>query len=212
MFAIVVRELDENDLDAVASVHIKAFEGRALAALGYESVRRYYHSQLTGPHDAVYLGAFQADKLVGFCFAGVFRGSLYFFLREHKWFLAWRVFTHPWLIFSSFFRERILLALRVLKFVRTKPATSPQLMRRSMKSFGILAIAVDPGCQGAGVGKQLMQLSEQIARQRGFEQMHLTVDVKNIGAIKFYEGLGWQKVVADDGVWRGSMSKELADG
>lgn len=212
MSEIVVRNLDENDLDAVADVHVRAFEGRALAALGHEAVRRYYHSQLTGPHDAIYLGAFQTDSLVGFCFAGVFRGSLSLFLREHKWFLVWRVLTHPWLIFSSFFRERILLALRVLRFVRVKSAVFPQLVHRITKSFGILAIAVDPSCQGAGVGRQLMQISEKIARQRGFEQMHLTVDVKNIGAIKFYEGLGWQKVVADDAVWHGSMLKKLAGG
>jgi ribosomal protein S18 acetylase RimI-like enzyme len=210
MSEIVVRELAKNDLDAVSDVHIRAFEGRALAALGHEAVRRYYHSQLTGPHDAIYLGAFQADNLLGFCFAGVFRGSLSLFLRNHKWFLAWRVFTHPWLIFSSFFRERIILALRVLKFVRAKAAASQQLAPSRVKSFGILAIAVDPGCQGAGVGKQLMQISEQIARQRGFTQMHLTVDVKNVGAIRFYEGLAWQKVVASDGIWHGSMSKKMA--
>lgn len=210
MSEIVVRELAKNDLVSVSDVHIRAFEGRALAALGHEAVRRYYHSQLTGPHDAVYLGAFRADDLLGFCFAGVFRGSLSLFLRDHKWFLAWRVLTHPWLIFSSFFRERIILALRVLRFVRAKPVASQQLAPSRVKSFGILAIAVDPGCQGAGVGKQLMQISEKIARERDFVQMHLTVDVKNAGAIKFYEGLGWQKVVADAAVWRGSMSKELA--
>lgn len=198
--------LGKDDLDSVVNIHLNAFSDRALAGLGREAVRRYYEWQLQGPHDAIALGIFQGDKLAGYCFAGVFRGSLSGFLQRNKWFLTWRVITHPWLIAEPFFYERIKIAWNVL-WRRSNSTVSQPMM--PPKSFGILAIAVAPQMQGTGMGKQLMAETEKIAVERSFSRMHLTVDINNIQAISFYQNLGWQKLPASDGVWRGTMTKHL---
>jgi ribosomal protein S18 acetylase RimI-like enzyme len=78
------------------------------------------------------------------------------------------------------------------------------------KSFGVLAIAVDPQHQGTGLGKRLMVEVESIAAKRGFARLHLTVEVDNSRAIAFYQNLGWTKLPASDGAWRGQMVKSLA--
>jgi ribosomal protein S18 acetylase RimI-like enzyme len=205
---ITIRNLSINDLENVVIVHINAFSDRALTSLGREAVRRYYEWLLLGPHDAIGLGIYQSDKLEGFCFAGVFRGALSGFLKRNKWFLAWRVITHPWLIATPFFRERISLAWNILRRRSYTIVSQPETQGRS---FGILAIAVDPLSQGAGLGKRLMTEIEKIAFGRGFANLHLTVDINNTQAVAFYQNQGWRKLLASDGVWHGFMVKNLAE-
>lgn len=198
--------IQQKDLMDVTDIHLKAFPERALAGLGREAVCRYYQWQVEGPHDAVALGCFRQNKMVGYCFAGIFRGSLSGFLHKNKWFLARRVLIHPWLITSPLFRERIMTAWRILFHRSNKVA--PQIML-PQKSFGILAIAIDPQIQRAGLGGKLMAEMERIAKHHGFTYMHLTVDSQNSSAIAFYNKLGWHEHHATDGVWYGTMTKCL---
>jgi ribosomal protein S18 acetylase RimI-like enzyme len=201
-----ISTLGKEDLTSVALIHRKAFADRALVGLGQEAVRRYYEWQLDGPHDAIALGITQQGKLSGFCFAGVFRGALTGFLRKNMWFLVGRVLIRPWLMASPLFRERLSLAWNVL---RRRSFPSALQAAAAPRSFGILAIAVDPEIQGAGLGKGLMAAAEKKARERNFSCMHLTVDVDNAQAIGFYENLGWQRFPGPDGIWHGYMTKYL---
>lgn len=205
MDQLAIRGLQFQDLQEVTRIHFSAFPKSTLGQLGKRAVTKYYEWQLQGPHDAVALGIFQGEKLAGFCFAGVFRGALSGFLQRNKWFLTWRVITHPWLIAAPFFCERISLAWNVLRRRSNLAVSQPQTP--PVKSFGILAIAVDPQIQGAGFGKRLMAETEKLAVERGFSRLHLTVDINNTQAIAFYQRLGWQKSPTSDGGWHGSMAK-----
>ena len=168
--ATIVRDLTQADLDAIALVHGAAFPDSALAKLGHEAVRRYYEWQLVGPHEGVALGASIDGRLAGFCFGGVFRSSMGGFLRRNRGFLALRVLARPWLLAAPLFRDRLVAGVAAL--TRGRGAAEP---RQAVRSFGILAIAVDPELQGRGVGRRLMHASERIACTRGFDVMHLTV-------------------------------------
>lgn len=200
------RPIYQEDLDAVVEIHLNAFPERALAGLGREAIRRYYQWQLEGIHDAVALGCFNSNRMVGYCFAGVYRGSLSGFLRKNRWFLVGRVVTHPWLIFTPLFRERMTLAWNIL--LRWPDHLVPQI-KFPQKSFGILAIAVEPQRQRSGLGRQLMAEIERIATNRDFSRMHLTVDIQNVAAISFYQKMNWQKFPASDGIWYGTMTRCL---
>lgn len=195
---IEVRRLEIADLGYVASVHMKAFPSSALTKLGEEAVRRYYAWQLTGPHESICLGAFLDDKLVGYCFAGVFRGALSGFLRMNRGYLIYRVLTQPWLMLNPLFRGRLAQARKLLIRPMTKasppsPAIDHQEPRVGNSSFGVLSIAVSPNTRERGVGRLLMLEAERYAIQRGFGRMALTVDPKNTTAIGFYNRLGWHK-------------------
>ncbi|CAN5273002.1 hypothetical protein BH11MYX1_BH11MYX1_45790 [soil metagenome] len=202
-----VRPLHASDLRAVATLHDAAFPSSALSRLGTEAVRRYYLWLFEGPHQATNLGAFEDGSLVGFVFGGLFNGAMTGFLQQNRGYLARRVVTHPWLISTPLFRDRIALALRLLVARRTgAPAAVPAPRR----GFGILAIAVRPEAQGTGVGKALMLRAEQVARTTGFDRMQLTVAKTNEQAIRFYEARGWTKVRDPAGAWTGAMTRELS--
>ncbi len=205
---IVIRNLEVKDLPGVAAIHIVAFPDSALTMLGIEAVRRYYEWQLTGPHEAIPLGAFTNAELMGFCFGGVFRGAMSGFLHKNHIFLTGRVLTHPWLVTNSIFRERLAAGVRILKRLGRPKASVPPSKNQIGKSFGILSIAVHPRCQGLGVGKLLMKESEEVACQRGFREMDLTVHPDNHQAFRFYESLDWEKI-SNNGVWNGGMRKFL---
>jgi ribosomal protein S18 acetylase RimI-like enzyme len=202
-----IRILSENDCADIAQIHLLAFPESALTRLGYEAVKRYYEWLFTGPYDGLAAGVFSDARLVGFVFAGYYRGSLSHFVSRNRSFLFTRILTHPWLAFNSIFLDRIKLALHVLQPKKVK-GQSPQPPPN--KYFGILAIAVDPGLQKSGIGKLIMDFTEKAALERGYTKIHLTVHPTNINAVRFYEKIGWQRVLTQ-APWKGAMMKEISE-
>jgi len=202
--------LNSGCIPAIVEVHKKAFPDSAITRLGTESVRRYYDWLVNGPHpEAFRVGLFVKNELLGFCFGGRFNGATSGFLQKNRSFLAWRVSTHPWLLFNPIFRERITLGFTILhRLRRTQQASIITWSELAKPSFGVLALATHPERQRQGIGKQLMSATEERAREKGFRQMHLTVHPDNQQAVRFYERLGWHKT-EEPGDWRGQMVKEL---
>ena len=206
--SLLVRDVREADLDAVAELHVQAFPTSVLGALGVDAVRRNYQWQLDGPHDLTAIVAESQGRIVGFLFGGVFRGSTIGFVKREKWFLARRVMTRPRILLGRIGWKRTALALRLLlrRPARPEPERPDAVPRRS---FGVLSIAVDPGCQGLGVGRALMAVARERATERGFEAMHLSVHPSNQRGVSFYRGLGWSESPEPDGKWVGRMSIAL---
>lgn len=201
-----VRPLTPDDLPGVARVHLLAFPESALTLLGAEAVLRYYDWQLTGPHNVVALCISENEKLTAFCFGGTFRGALGGFLRKNRAYLLLCITRRPWLLAKSAIRRQITAAIRSL----VRPPTSAQRITAGTdgsrtRSFGVLAIAVDPNNMGTGQGKYLMQCLEQSARMTQFSEMHLTVSPDNRKAIDFYERLGWTRRPGTGRLWTGAM-------
>lgn len=203
--SVTLRPLVDTDLPSVVDIHLLAFPLSALTNLGHEAVRRYYDWQLTGPHDAIRVGAWSGNELIGFAFCGKFRGATSGFVKKNRVYLLAQVLSRPWLLFGKDFRSRIMVGLKALF-----SSSAPQAASSATPSFGILAIAVSPAAQGTGAGKLLMAEAERVARERGYGRMNLSVSTRNDQAIAFYEKLGWQKVLVS-GEWRGQMMKVLAD-
>jgi ribosomal protein S18 acetylase RimI-like enzyme len=64
-------------------------------------------------------------------------------------------------------------------------------------------LAVAPGLQGKGYGRQIMERAEQLLRERGCPKINLQIRATNRRVIEFYERLGF---AVDDVV---SMGKRL---
>jgi ribosomal protein S18 acetylase RimI-like enzyme len=213
--AVQVWILEPADLPRVSEIHLAAFPDSALTMLGAEAVRRYYEWLLTGPHECFALGASVNADIMGFCFAGVFRGAMSGFLRRNRAFLFGRVLIRPWLSINPLFRERAAMGLRILRRFRRQRAGTPSAAAASepkpAPAFGILGIAVHPDSHGQGIGRALMDQAERSARRCDFKEMQLTVQTSNHKAIFFYEGLNWEKTL-DQGAWHGEMRKSLTSG
>lgn len=136
-----IKEIKLEDLEQVAHLHIKAFTDSTLSKMGHEPTRRYYEWQLVGPHDCYAIGVFgQENTLLGFCFSGIFRGSLTGFLQKNRGFLIRWILTHPWLAMNELIIDQI-------KMARNLFTKKPQV-KMGKPSFGVLSIAVDPERQG----------------------------------------------------------------
>lgn len=206
--APTVRDAGRSDLQRIAELHVDAFPESVLGRLGVEAVRRSYEWQLDGPHDTTALVAEVDGRVAGFLFGGVFRGSSIGFVKREKWFLAGQVLRHPAVVRGELGRDRLALAARLLvrRWNQPTPEDPAGVPRRS---FGVLAIAVDPRAQGRGVGRALMDVADRRARSAGFESMHLSVHPDNAGAVAFYRTLGWEPVESTGGSWEGRMRRPL---
>ncbi len=58
----------------------------------------------------------------------------------------------------------------------------------------LLAVAVDPSCQGRGVGRQLVGAFLDEVGNRGLEAAHVVVGADNTGAVSLYERAGFVTV------------------
>lgn len=206
---VEVRRLGPEQMQSVAIVHRAAFPDSALSTLGTEAVRRYYEWQLVGPHDSVALGAFVDGELGAFCVGGIFRAKMSGYLRKNRGFLLVQLARHPWLLARAGFRERLVAGLRIVKLLPPPKNGVPLYQDSDPTSFGILSIAVHPRHQGLGLGRRLMSEAEAIARERGFRKMNLSVKVSNDQAIRFYEGLNWERRPSPQAGWKGEMTKCL---
>lgn len=207
----VVRPAGVADLDTIARLHVHAFPDSVLGRLGVEAVRRSYQWQLDGPHDVTALIALDGDRVAGFLFGGVFRGSMIGYLKREKWFLVRQVARHPWIFGRRVGWDRLGLSIKLLARRRAAAVQPEEPASVPRRSFGVLAIAVDPSAQRMGVGRVLMAEAEAQARAGGFTAMHLTVHPENRGAADFYRNGGWVEVPGADGRWEGRMSLSLVD-
>lgn len=194
-----------------------AFPDSALTGLGRGAVRRYYAAQCEGVPGAVNLVATAGDRIVAFCFSGVFEGPMTRFLVRHAAFLVGAVAVHPRIVFSRAFRAQAPGGLRLVwrylaRGLRRAPnATVPPPTAsapRPEPSFNILAIATDPASQRRGAAKALMNAATAEAERRGFRKMMLSVHPDNHAAVAFYEGLGWRRRL-HAGSWRGLMERSI---
>jgi len=203
-----VRDAVPADLEEVARLHVDAFPDSVLGRLGVEAVRRNYVWQMEGPHDLTALVGVTDARVAGFLFGGVFRGSTIGFVKKEKWFLASQVARHPSVLMGRVGWDRIGLAARLLRTPWQAPtAEDPDAV--PVRSFGVLAIAVDPVAQGRGVGRALMEVARARATAAGFESMHLSVHPDNETAIAFYRSIGWTEAPEPDGHWAGRMRVAL---
>jgi len=199
-----VRVLDGSDLPEITRIHMVAFPGSLLTALGADAVRRLYDWQLRGPHEVVALGVVIGGQVAGFCFGGIFRGAVSGFVRTNRWFLGRRMLARPGLLLR---RDTRVWLMRLLRSGQSLRAPAPAT---AVRSFGILAIAVDPTFQGSGIGRLLLEELEQLARRAGFAGLHLTVHPDNEPAVRLYERAGWRRVPGASG-WAGTMAKDLGN-
>lgn len=203
----------------MARLHLAAFDDSVLGRLGHEAVRRNYVWQLDGPHDVVALvaerapqstGAAGSAALAGYLIGGRFRGSTVGFVRREKWFLIRAALRHPGFLTKSVGWRRLVLGVRLL--FRRRPSAAPENPAAvPPRSFGVLAIAVDPMCQGTGVGRALMVDARGHAEAAGYGAMHLSVHPENDAAIAFYRSLGWVPMPEPNGEWTGRLRLSLGE-
>ncbi len=101
----------------------------------------------------------------------------------------------PWLIFHKENRSRFSFIKKnlfvKLGFAKKNLSADSRLINSFESSWGLVVIGVNPKFRGKGLGSNLLQEFERLARIDGVQKISLTVKSNNKKAIKVYENNGW---------------------
>lgn len=193
--AITIRSYQEADIDRLSSIHKAAFKGYMNSSMGKGYIKAFLKWFLTY-QGTVTLMAQMDDTACGYI-VGAPMG--YDSVMNQALFntALIGILTHPLVLFHKNFLAAVVIKLKMivgLKHVNKAKDTLPG------KGISLVGIAVDPACEGKGVGKQLMQQFEQQAIQKGMDYMCLSVYSSNQRAKSVYEKQGWALLQDNDGV------------
>ncbi|MFP4023625.1 MAG: ribosomal protein S18-alanine N-acetyltransferase [Thiohalospira sp.] len=80
-----------------------------------------------------------------------------------------------------------------------------QIRKNSLK-YRIYSIAIAPEARGMGIGKKLLEYTEQLARKNKIQKITLEVSEKNIAAINLYKKQGYRVVKTRAGYYTDGSS------
>jgi ribosomal protein S18 acetylase RimI-like enzyme len=161
---------------------MRAFQNFFLTFLGPRFLREFYGSFLVDPMGIGFVAQEDGtDKVLGAVVGPLAPGGYFKRLLKRRWWAfclasAAAILKKPTIVGRLF---------RAVFYRGDAPEAGPP---RSLLS----SIAVDPGCQGSGVGRALMQAWTREARRRGSPGCFLTTDARDNDAVnRFYQKLGW---------------------
>lgn len=177
---IVVKTIKESDLNDVVTIHEDAFKNFFLTDLGSRFLYVYYKSVMKH-NDGVLLGAYNENKMLGFCAATTLSAGF-----------------NKKLVLNSLY-DFIKIGINL---VFRKPSSIIHLLKNFTKldngNFDdgiyaeLLSIGVAKQVQGKGVGKQLLMELEKYLNKKKCKSLSLTTDYyNNEKAIQFYKTCGY---------------------
>lgn len=176
-----IRKAVSKDIRGIVEVHCSAFKGFFLTELGSNFLQLYYSSYFKEP-SAVLLVAEKDGEIVGFSSATSLSAGF-----------------NTRLVKNEFFRY----ALRGCMVALTKPKALVNLAKNwshrdpSVLDNGdyaeLMSIAVSPYAQGGGIGKLLIQETEEVMRSLNASRFSLTTDYfNNESTITFYKRCNYE--------------------
>jgi ribosomal protein S18 acetylase RimI-like enzyme len=179
---ISVRPLTPSDVRDLSAVHVQAFPGFFLTALGPRFLAGYY-TRVLRYRNGICLGAYGGEELVGGVAGFVDPPGFYAFLRAGRLGLGFAAL--PALARDP---RRALQFLANYRKTVSISASGPAHETAELASIGVL-----PSAAGRGVGKRLVEEFVAVARDRGAKSVTLTTDREGNDAVnRFYCRLGFQ--------------------
>jgi GNAT superfamily N-acetyltransferase len=198
----VCRKAVEGDIDAVARIHLAAFDGFFLSKLGYSFLCVMYRAFLKSPSSLFVVFETASGQLAGFAVGALQeqkdRCLAVRFLPQFLWAVVPAVLRHP---------------IPVVKRLWARFFDAGELVEVPPGAAVLRSIGVLPSLRGAGAAAALLHAFESLALSQGAGQVFLTTDeVNNKRAQRFYERGGYRLVVRfqqdrERGMWL--MSKDL---
>jgi ribosomal protein S18 acetylase RimI-like enzyme len=179
---ITVRSARHQDLDAIVGVHLRAFRGFFLTALGRRFVFELYRGFLRDV-DGRLLIAEAEGRIAGFAAGTVAPGRFFRRLLASRWFAFGLAAAGAMIRRPHTVLPRLLTALR---YDGEPPVGLP--------AAGLLsAIAVEPHLSGIGIGGMLLSAFCDEASRHGLRFVYLTTDRDdNVASNLFYQRHGFE--------------------
>jgi ribosomal protein S18 acetylase RimI-like enzyme len=178
---VIVRSAEARDVPRVAELHAERIGEGFLATLTPAFLRRLYRRAILSPHAFVLVATDGADRdderVVGFAAGAHALGRFYrsFLLRDG-------------LVAGAVAAPRLARSLpRVVETLRY-PSSTDELPRAE-----VLAVAVDAGWTGRGVGRRLVKATTAEFGVHGIPAVKVVAGSDNRAALRLYEGCGFAR-------------------
>jgi ribosomal protein S18 acetylase RimI-like enzyme len=190
--AIRVIKAEEVHTAGMAQCHVKSFPGSFMTEMGYYWLRALYRFFIRHNESICRIAIDANGKVVGLAVGGDPH------IRDE--FLNSALFRYPHLILWKFFSKR--LVRRVLlqelagKLQRKRTDTHSSYTKipcSGIRLGNLLSICVLPDYQGAGIGSKLIESFQLACKDKGFQQLTLSVLQENSHAAAFYKKHGWRQ-------------------
>jgi ribosomal protein S18 acetylase RimI-like enzyme len=192
----------EGDIDAVARIHVAAFDGFFLSQLGYSFLCVMYRAFLKSPSSLFVVFETAPGQLAGFA-VGALQGQ------KDRWLAVRFLPQFLWAVVPAVLRHPVPVMMRLW----ARFFDAGESLQVPPGAAVLRSICVLPTLQGAGAATSLLQAFEGLALSKGARQVFLTTDeVNNERAQRFYERGGYGLVARfqqdrERGMWL--MSKNL---
>lgn len=179
---MTIRAMSPRDATAVADLHFECINKGFLVRLGRRFLRALYRGIAADPDSRVWVAEDPSAGVVGFCaysknVAGLYKRVLK--ARALRLGIASLPYSlNPWVVWE------------VLDTLRYPAKQSAQ----DLPPAEILSIAVSARTRGGGVGKRLLDVAVDQARQDGQPAVKVLAGAALDGANKFYPACGFTKV------------------
>ena len=196
------RHAVEGDIDAVARIHLAAFDGFFLSQLGYRFLCVMYRAFLKSPSSLFVVFETASGQLAGFA-VGALEGQ------KDRWLAVRFLPQFLWAVIPAVMRYPV----PVVKRLWARFSDPGETMQVPPGAAVLRSIGVRPSFRGAGAAAALLQAFEALALSKGAVHVFLTTDeVNNERAQRFYERGGYALVAqfkqdGERGMWL--MSKVL---
>ena len=197
-----IRKATSEDIDGIVKIHQDAFKDFFLTSLG-EPFLKLYYGTIVNSNDGVVYCDVKDKSIVGFSATSYVSHGFNSKLIKHN------LFKYGCEALRLFFSQ----PKAVLRLIRNLNKESKD---NTIKDGGLYAelysIAVDPNCQGEGIGRFLLTVTEADVKDHNSE-ISLTTDYyDNDKTIAFYRALGYKEfydftTYPERRMWR--MIKEL---
>jgi len=171
---VIVRGASPEDVPRVADLHAARIGDGFLARLGPHFLRRLYRRVTRSPYAFLFV-AEERGEIAGFL-AGA--SDLRRFYRSFA--------ARDAVVAGTVAAPRLIRSLPQAIETFRYPAGSDEL-----PAAEILAVAVDVGCIGRGVGRALVDEGTAEFRRRGVEAAKVVAGAGNTAALRLYEGAGF---------------------
>jgi ribosomal protein S18 acetylase RimI-like enzyme len=183
MESLQIKPLEENDLERVVQIHQNVLGYTFNSRLGFDHLSFLYRTMAQDDESYVRVALIDnqpAGVVSGTLDMDKIKASMLSSFKFQQWAnLILHVLGQPSLIHEWWKGNRI--------------GRSVYFEREPVQPI-LTAIAVDPRCQGKGVGKCLVRDLERFFRRRNIKVYRLDTLIENSRARKFYESLGFQQV------------------
>jgi ribosomal protein S18 acetylase RimI-like enzyme len=180
--------MDENDIEEVVTVHLRAFKGYLNASIGKNYVRKFLKWFIKSSI-GVSLILENDGKVVGY----VVGAQLGYNKELNKSLFKTGIIsiaTHPGVLFHTHFLRNVRNRLKSLLNRSTK--SEGKYIEPLGSGISLVGIAIDPLCSQKGGGGLLINAFEKQAIAKGYNYMKLSVYEMNVAALNLYKKNGWQ--------------------